>query len=110
MENILGKYNESINLFSKALELNPNNPVTWYNKGLTFIHLKEIDEALECFDKATTKDETYSKAWYNKGKCYELQGNIEKAQFCLNNAKKLDPFLFTKIKMKKIAKSNLKNL
>ena len=97
---ILGKYNESIILYSKALELNPNNPITWHNKGLTFLHLKELDKAIKCFDNAISNDEAYSKAWYNKGKCFEMQGNIEKAQFCLSAAKKLDPFLFTKIKMK----------
>ena len=97
---ILGKYNESIILYSKALELNPSNPITWYNKGLTFLHLKELDKAMKCFDNAISNDEAYSKAWYNKGKCFEMQGNIEKAQFCLSTAKKLDPFLFTKIKMK----------
>ena len=97
---LIGKYNESINLYSKALELNPKNPITWYNKGLTFLHLKKIDEAIKCFDNAISNDEAYSKAWYNKGKCFEMQGNVEKAQFCLSTAKKLDPFLFTKIKMK----------
>jgi tetratricopeptide (TPR) repeat protein len=97
---ILGKFNESIVLYSKALELNPKNPITWHNKGLTYIHLKKIDEAIKCFESAISNDESYSKAWYNKGKCFEMKGNMEKAQFCLSTAKKLDPFLFTKIKLK----------
>jgi|tagenome__1003787_1003787.scaffolds.fasta_scaffold19571550_1 tetratricopeptide (TPR) repeat protein len=50
---MLGKYNESIILYCKALEfkaleLNPKNPITWYNKGLTFLHLKELDKAIKC--------------------------------------------------------------
>jgi tetratricopeptide (TPR) repeat protein len=95
----LGKFNESLEMYSKALGLNPKNSITWHNKGLTFVNLKKIDEAINCFDNALAYDENYSKAWYNKGRCYELLGNSEKAQFCLNAAKKLDPFLFTKIKL-----------
>ena len=96
---ILGKYNESYLIF-QSIGIKSKNPITWYNKGLTFLHLKELDKAINCFDNAISNDEAYSKAWYNKGKCFEIQGNIEKAQFCLSTAKKLDPFLFTKIKMK----------
>ena len=97
---ILGKYNESIILYSKALEFNPKNPITRYNKGLTFLHLKELDEAIKCFDNAISNDEAYSKAWYNKGKCFEMKGNIEKPQFCLSTAKNYNLFYLQKIKMK----------
>ncbi len=97
--NTMGKFKESLDMYSKALELNPKNSITWHNKGLTFVNLKKIDEAINCFDNALSYDESYSKAWYNKGRCLELLGNSEKAQFCLNVAKKLDPFLFTKIKL-----------
>ncbi len=97
--NKMGKFNESLDLYSKALDLNPKNSITWHNKGLTFVNLKKIDEAINCFDNAISYDESYSKAWYNKGRCFELLGKSEKAQFCLNAAKKLDPFLFTKIKL-----------
>jgi tetratricopeptide (TPR) repeat protein len=97
--NKMGKFNESLDMFSKALDLNPKNSITWHNKGLTFVNIKKIDEAISCFDNAISYDESYSKAWYNKGRCFELLGNSEKAQFCLNIAKKLDPFLFTKIKL-----------
>ncbi len=96
----LGKFDESLEMYSKALVLDPQNSITWHNKGLTFINLKKIDEAINCFENAISYDENYSKAWYNKGRCFELLGDLEKAQVCLNTAKKLDPFLFTKIKMK----------
>jgi|SRR3954447_14945548 tetratricopeptide (TPR) repeat protein len=97
---ILGKYNESIILYSKALELNPKNPITWYNKGLTFLHLKELDEAIKCLIMLFLMMKPILKHSITKVKCFGMKGNIEKAQFCLSTAKKLDPFLFTKIKMK----------
>jgi tetratricopeptide (TPR) repeat protein len=59
-----------------------------------------MEEALNCFDKAISIDKNYSKAWYNKGRCLEMQGNMENAQICLTKARKLDPFLFSKIKLR----------
>lgn len=96
----MGKLDESLKMYSKALEINPKNSVTWHNKGLTLIKKKRMDEAIDCFDKAISIDEDYSKAWYNKGRCLEMQGQMENAQICLTKARKLDPFLFSKIKLK----------
>jgi tetratricopeptide (TPR) repeat protein len=95
---ILGKHNEALLLFSKSLNINPNNPITWHNKGLTFARLNKLEESIYCFNKAIDLKKDYAKAWYNKGRCLEKIGNLEKSQECLTMAKKLDPFLFTKIK------------
>lgn len=94
----IGKFDEALVTYSKALELNPRNSITWYNNGLTYFSLKKFDDAIRCFDKAIENNERYAKAWYSKGRCYDLQGNAEKAQSCLNQAKKIDPLLFTKVK------------
>lgn len=96
----IGKHDEAISVFSEALSINSDNPVTWHNKGLTLAQLKRIDEAIECFDKAIQKKEDYAKAWYNKGRCFNMLGNTENSQYCLNRARKLDPFLFTKVRRK----------
>ncbi|ALI35600.1 TPR repeat-containing protein YrrB [Candidatus Nitrosocosmicus oleophilus] len=96
----MGILDESLKMYSKALEINPKNRITWHNMGLTLIKKKRVDEAINCFDKAISIDKNYSKAWYNKGRCLEMQGNLENAQICLTKAKKLDPFLFSKVKLK----------
>ena len=96
----VGKLNESINMYAKALELNPKNAITWHNKALTLIKQRKIDEAISCFDEAIAINQEYSKAWYNKGRCLEMQGKTASAQSCLTMAKKLDPFLFSKIKLR----------
>ncbi|HJT85147.1 MAG TPA: tetratricopeptide repeat protein [Nitrososphaeraceae archaeon] len=95
---IFGKYEEALTFFSRALKINPANSITWHNKGLTFIRLNRLDEAIECFDKAIELKKDYAKAWYNKGRCLEMMSEIKKSQECLNIARKLDPFLFTKVK------------
>jgi tetratricopeptide (TPR) repeat protein len=85
-------------LFSQALNINPSNHITWHNKGLTFARLNKFEDSIYCFNKAIDLKKDYAKAWYNKGRCLEKLGDIEKSQECLNMAKKLDPFLFAKIK------------
>lgn len=96
----INKIKEAVNMYSKALDLNPKNPITWHNKGLVLFKQKKIEEAIFCFDQAIFLNKDYSKAWYNKGRCLELQGKIKEAQSCLFIAKKLDPFLFSKIKLR----------
>jgi tetratricopeptide (TPR) repeat protein len=94
----LKKYDEALNIFSQALEINPNNPITWHNKGLTFARLNKLEDSIGCFNKALDLKQDYAKAWYNKGRCLEKLGELENSQKSLNMAKKIDPFLFTKIK------------
>ena len=95
---VLGKHDEALTFFSKALEINPANSITWHNKGLTFVRLNRLQEALDCFDRALEFKKDYAKAWYNKGRCLEKMNEIKKSQECLSTARKLDPFLFTKVK------------
>lgn len=47
-----GRYQEAIECFDKALELDPNDDGLWYNKGVALGELGRHQEAVECFDKA----------------------------------------------------------
>ena len=59
----LKKYDEALNTFSQALEINPNNPITWHNKGLTFARLNKLEDSIDCFNKALDLKQDYAKAW-----------------------------------------------
>ncbi len=45
------KYEDSIECFEKALELDPNYENAWYNKGYILLNMGNYLEANECFDK-----------------------------------------------------------
>ena len=92
------KNEEALAAFSKAIAINPKNAITWHNKGLTFIRSKKLRESIACFDKAIEIREDYAKAWYNKGKALSMLGEVDISQNCFNQARKLDPFLYTKLK------------
>lgn len=45
-----GKYEDSLEWFDKALEIDQNYDDAWYNKGLTLFRIENYHEANECFD------------------------------------------------------------
>jgi tetratricopeptide (TPR) repeat protein len=92
---------ESLASFSKAIEINPNNPITWLNKGLTLLKNNRLKESIECFDMAIENRQDYAKAWYNKGRALSILGEINSSQTCFDKARKLDPFLYSKLKRMK---------
>jgi tetratricopeptide (TPR) repeat protein len=38
--------------FDKAIEINPQNSLAWYNKGITLRHLNKYEEAIKAYEKA----------------------------------------------------------
>ena len=48
----LGKHDEALKSYERAIEINPNDAEAWYNKGAVLGNLGKHDEALKCFDKA----------------------------------------------------------
>lgn len=52
----LGKYNDAIESYKKALKINPRNEKTWNNIGSTFFKLKLYPDAVESYKKGLEKD------------------------------------------------------
>ncbi|HMB44614.1 MAG TPA: tetratricopeptide repeat protein, partial [Candidatus Methanoperedens sp.] len=50
--NNIGKYNDAIECYKKALEINPKNEKTWNNIGSVYFKLKMYLEALKSYEKA----------------------------------------------------------
>ena len=48
----MGRYEEAIGCYDKALEINPNYAGTWYNKGVALDELGRYKEAVESKGKA----------------------------------------------------------
>jgi tetratricopeptide (TPR) repeat protein len=49
---ILGKHQEAISYYDKALAIEPNDLLALYGKGLALYELGKYDEAIASFDKA----------------------------------------------------------
>ena len=84
----LGRYEEAIKCFEKAIELKPDFAEAYYNKGASLGMLKRLDEALKCFEKAIELKPDFARAHYSKGISLKTQGKHKKAEECFEQAKK----------------------
>ena len=85
----LGKYDEAIKCYDKAIEIDPDNSVVWNNKGLALSSLGKYDEAIKCYDKVIEIDPNDADAWNNKGLALSSLGNDDEAKKCYARSKEL---------------------
>ena len=73
------KYKEALDCYSKAIEIDPNDPILYSNRSLMHINLSEFDQALVDADKAISIKPDYAKAYLRKGKALEGQQKFKEA-------------------------------
>ncbi len=86
-----GNYLKTTQYLDKAIEINPNYAIAWYNKGTALGKLALHDEALKAYDKAIEINPNYAKAWYGKACMYYLKKDKKNALKYLSQAIELDP-------------------
>ena len=62
-----GKFQESIQAYSKYLSLNPNDANVWVDLGVMYRRNGNPAEAISSFDKAIELDPRHEQAHFNKG-------------------------------------------
>ncbi len=87
----LGKYDDAIYCYNKALELDPLYTDAWYNKGLALKNMEKYDDAIYCYNKALELDPLYTDAWSSKGDTYYNWKRYEEAIKAYDKALDLDP-------------------
>ena len=73
------KFAEALECYSKAIELDFNDPILYSNRSLMHSNLNEFDLALIDADKAIEINPNYSKAYLRRGKALEGLGRIDEA-------------------------------
>ncbi|KAJ3490364.1 hypothetical protein NLI96_g1484 [Meripilus lineatus] len=63
-------FNDAVDLYSKAIDLNPKDATLWCNRAYTRIKLEEHGYALLDAATAIQLDPKYSKAYYRRATCY----------------------------------------
>jgi tetratricopeptide (TPR) repeat protein len=86
----LGKYEDAIICYDKAIESNNNFALAYNNKGDTLVILGKYEEALNCYDKAIELDNNFALAYYGKGVTLVDLGKYEEALNCFDKAIELD--------------------
>jgi len=85
------KFNESIQAYDKAIQLNPLNEEAWNGKGMDLGTLGRYDEALRAFERATQINSSYAEGWFNMGVIFDLQGKYVDAIQAYNSATQINP-------------------
>jgi len=87
----LGRHEEAIDCFDKALAIDPRKAKPWANKGVSLGALGRSEEAIACYDKALAIDPRYAPAWSNKGSDLAALERHEEAIACYDKALAIDP-------------------
>ena len=85
-----GKYDEAIECYDKAIEIDPDSSVVWNNKGLALNALGKYEEAIACYDRVIEIDPQDADAWNNKGLALDSLGNTSEAKKCYEKSKELE--------------------
>jgi len=87
----MGKSEQAIECFDKALEQNPNDSWAWFNKGVSLHRLGSLGEALYCYDKAMTYNPNDPDLLSNKGIALRTLGRTDEALECYKKALSINP-------------------
>ena len=87
----LGRLDEAISCFDRALSIDPQDAMAWNNKGAALKTLGRHEEAIACFEKALAFDPQHAMAWHNKGVVLGKFERHEEAMTCYDKALAIDP-------------------
>lgn len=84
------KFVQAIELYTKAIELNPGNALFYAKRGQAFLKLKKPNACIRDCDKALELNCDSAAAYKFRGRAHRLLGNWEKSANDLRQACKLD--------------------
>jgi serine/threonine protein kinase len=87
----LGRYDEAVECFDRALRDAPRWVNLWANKGRALRALGRHGEALGCYDKAIQCNPNEPTPWDNKGNCLLDLYRQEEARECFRRVLEIDP-------------------
>ena len=87
----LGRYDEAITCYDKAIELKPDFDLAHRDKGLALANLGRYDDAIKCCDKAIELKPDFDFAHSSKGLALYKLGRHDEAIKCFDKAIELKP-------------------
>jgi len=87
----LGQFEQEMDCYERAIELNPSFAEAWCNKGAALGIMGKYEEALSCFNQALKFNDDLAATWYNKGVALDKLGLSEEALTCYETTIGLKP-------------------
>lgn len=85
------QFSEAIELYTKAIQVNPANAIYYANRAAAYTHLGKHEEALKDCQVSIEKDPKYVKAYGRLGLAHFSLGNYKEAVEAYNKALELEP-------------------
>ncbi len=85
------RYNESLQAYDRAIDLDPTDYEAWNNRGIDLGIMGRYDEAIASFEQAVGLNQSYAEAWYNLGVIYEFKGYTYTAVQAYKKATQINP-------------------
>ena len=85
------RFNESIELLTRAIESDPDHILAIVSRGAAYLKLDMLDQARDEFDRATKIDPGYARAHHMRGLVSEKRGDDHTALADFDRAIELDP-------------------
>jgi tetratricopeptide (TPR) repeat protein len=85
----LGRFNEAVLTFDRALSLNPSSLKALVHKSRSLLNSGKVPEALSCIDEGMKLDPLNGELWFYKGECNWKLGDKDRALQCFDQALEL---------------------
>lgn len=90
----LNRPQEALACFTRALAVNPRNPLSYHNRGSILAEVaRNYPEAIDQFDKATVYNPNFAEAYASKGNCLEKLKRFDEAVVAYDKALSIRPDL-----------------
>ena len=66
----MGKKEYAIEIYDKAIELNPNYAEAYFNKGVCLSNLNFKSEAIDMYNKTIELNPNFIDAYFQRGYCF----------------------------------------
>ena len=86
---VLGKYNESLQAYNKAIAINSNDAVAWNGKGKVLYLAGKYEDALTVLNRAIKIKPKVAGYWYHKSLALKSLHQDAVAEAALSKAKEL---------------------
>jgi tetratricopeptide (TPR) repeat protein len=87
--NRLGQYDDALQMYDKAIEIDPKRIDLWEQKAYTLTKQERYPEVLKCYDMMTNIEPDNAELWNKKGEIHLALGQINEANEAFSVAKGL---------------------
>jgi len=87
------RYTEALEIYDFIINLLPDDPTAYAQRGNVYYYLGEIDKAIEDYSKAIELKPDFAEAYNNRGNAYLSKGEMERGVRDLTRAVELSPQL-----------------